>query len=270
MRQFFLALQFLTILPVKVGGTVTEKDMSWSVIFFPVAGAIQGLFAVGMALLSVNFLSSEMASGLVLLTFIVINGGFHLDGLADTFDALAVKSGGDPAADRQRKLDIMKDSSTGAIGVVAIVMTILLKFLFLNNLLSFSLSAGRYVFLFFMPIFSKWVMVATMYYGNSARQDGLGKIFIDNITPSKVFLTSLFVVFFYAGAEIFYLHKTYGTGSILFFFVISAASYLFCLLSARFFVERFGGLTGDTLGAIGEISEILFLMVVSIWLQHSI
>ncbi len=270
MIQLFLALQFLTILPVKVRGTLTEKDISGSVKFFPVAGAFQGLLAVCATLVSVNFFSSEITSGLVLLTFIVSNGGFHLDGLADTFDALAVKSSGDHALDRDRKLSIMKDSTTGAIGVIAIVMIILLKFLFLNNLLNTSQPDSSYVFLFFMPVFSKWTMVAVMYHGNPARQDGLGKMFIDNINLGKVIFASLSLVLFYAAAYMLYLHKAYGTASIILFFVLFAIFYIFSILSAKFFKKRFGGLTGDTLGAAGEISEILFLMVTSLWLQHSI
>ena len=270
MRQLFLALQFLTILPVKVRGTVKGKNMSGAAVFFPAAGAFQGLLAVCTALISFNFFTSEITSGLVLLTFIVISGGFHLDGLADTFDALAVKSSGDYTADRDKMLSIMKDSTTGAIGVVAIVMTILLKFLFLNNLLISSLPAYSYVFLFLMPVFSKWGMVATMYHGNSAREDGLGKMFIDNITLVKVVFASLLLIFFYAAADMLYMHKANWAGSIILFFLLFAVSYIFCLLSARFFAKRFGGLTGDTLGAAGEISEILFLMVASLWLPHSI
>ena len=270
MRQLFLALQFLTILPVKVRGTVKGKDMSGAAVFFPAAGAFQGLLAVCTALISFNFFTSEITSGLVLLTFIVISGGFHLDGLADTFDALAVKSSGDYTADRDKMLSIMKDSTTGAIGVVAIVMTILLKFLFLNNLLNTAPSSSSYVFLFFMPVFSKWGMVLTMYHGKSARQDGLGKMFIEHINLVRVVFASLLVIFFYAVADMLFLHNTYGTASIIIFFVLLAVSYMYCLLSVKFFDSRFGGLTGDTLGAAAEISEILFLMVVSLWLQHFI
>jgi cobalamin synthase len=74
----------------------------------------------------------------------------------------------------------MKDSSTGAIGVTAIVFTILLKFVFLNFLLlNYPLFTVIYL-LFFMPVFSKWVMIPGMFHGISARQDGLGKIFIND------------------------------------------------------------------------------------------
>ena len=89
------------------------------------------------------------------MILIVSNGGFHLDGLADTFDALSVKSSGDHAADRERRLRVMKDSTTGAIGVIAIVMTMLLKFLFLNNLFSSSLfgTAALFIAVFDAGIF---------------------------------------------------------------------------------------------------------------------
>ncbi len=116
---------------------------------------------------------------------------------------LSVKSGGDHAADRDKKLRVMKDSTTGAIGVTAIVMTLLLKFLFLNNMISSSLSPGRYAFLFLMPVFSKWGMILNMYHGTSARQDGLGKMFIENITLTSVLLASLSIgVFLFCSRQV--------------------------------------------------------------------
>ena len=270
MRGFLLALQFLTIVPVRVNGAVTGKDMSGSVAFFPLAGAFQGLLAVCTALVSAAFFSPEITSGLVLLALIVSNGGFHLDGLADTFDALSVKSGGDDAADREKKLRVMKDSTTGAIGVTAIVMALLLKFLFLNNMINSTIKPVHYAFLFLMPVFSKWGMVLNMYHGTSARQDGLGKMFIENITLASVLLAALSLAFFYFAADRLYLHAAFGTGTIRLFIVLIVVFYVFCILSCKFFNNRFGGITGDTVGAAGEISEILFLMVTKLWLQRFI
>ena len=270
MKQVLLAFQFLTIVPVRVNGDISERDIARSAAFFPAAGAFQGLTAACIALLSAYIFPPEITSGLVLLTLILSNGGFHLDGLADTFDALAIKSTGDSARDRDRKLAVMKDSTTGAIGVIAIVMIILLKFLFVNNVISSSLPPGRYAFLFLMPVFSKWGMLALMYHGLPARRDGLGKMFIDTIRPGTVALGSLLLTFFYAASYMLYLDKDYGRGAIALFFVLLAVFYIFCLLSAKFFKDRFGGLTGDTLGAAAEISEILYLLVISLWLQHSI
>jgi len=132
--RFLLAFQFLTIMPLKVKGNISEREIAQSATFFPVVGVFQGLLILLSASLLSNVLPSEIVSGLIILILITSNGGFHLDGLADTFDALSVKSSGNEAIDRQNRLSVMKDSATGAIGVTAIVLTILLKFLLIKNL----------------------------------------------------------------------------------------------------------------------------------------
>lgn len=270
MRRLLLAFQFLTIVPVKVRGEVFEKDMSGSAAFFPVVGAFQGLLAAAAALLFMRLFSSEVASGLVVFVLTLSNGGFHLDGLADTFDALAVKANGEKAFAQQKRLSVMKDSSTGAIGVIAIVFAVLLKFVFLNFLFSKYPLFSVLCLLFLMPVFSKWVMIPGMFHGISARQDGLGKIFINDTGTTTVFLSSLSVVLFCISALLFYPDRAYFQKAIALFLFLFAVLYMFSFISVKFCKERFGGTTGDNLGAISEISEILFLMVTSLWLQHSI
>jgi len=264
MRQLLLAFQFLTIIPLRIKGDISEKDISRSSAFFPIVGAFQGLLAACAALLLIKLFPSEIVSGLVILILIITNGGFHLDGLADTFDALAIKSSGDGAIDREKRLSVMKDSATGAIGVVAIVLTVLLKFLFIKNLFLKSSIFTVYYMLFFMPVFSKWVMIPAMYHGISARQNGLGKIFINNIRINTVIFSSLLITIFYLLIMELHLHKVYGPEAIFLFLILFAMLYIFSFISVKFCKKKFGGLTGDTLGAISEISEILFLMVTSI------
>src|SRR3990172_8336533 len=110
MRQLLLAFQFLTIVPVTVRGEVSEKDMAGSAAFFPVVGAFQGILAAGAALLFIKLFSPEVTCGIVVLMLTLTNGGFHIDGLADTFDALAVKTSGDRAFDQEKRLSAMKGS----------------------------------------------------------------------------------------------------------------------------------------------------------------
>ncbi len=269
-KQILIAFQFLTIIPLRVEGDISEKDIAKSAVFFPVVGAFQGLLAAGAALLLIKLFSPEITGGLVILILIITNGGFHLDGLADSFDGLAVKSSGNRETDKVKRLSVMKDSSTGAIGVVAIVFVILMKFLFLKFLVLNSSPATFYSLLFLMPVFSKWAMVPAMYHGISARQDGLGRIFIDNIKAEYVLFSSLLTIICCLLAVQFYLYKMYGINSVLLFPVLFAILYLFSFSSTKFSIRRFDGLTGDNFGAVSEISEILFLMVISIWLQHFI
>lgn len=269
MKQLALAFQFLTIIPVKVRGDVSEKDLSRSAVFFPVVGAFQGLLAVCAALLSIAVFPGEITGGLVIVVLIISNGGFHLDGLADTFDALAVKSSGAEETDREKRLSVMKDSSTGAIGVVAIVLVILLKFLFIKDIIFHASTPVLLSIIFLMPVYSKWTMVPALCHGTSARKEGLGEIFMGSIGVDTVISSFLFVTLFYFLA-VSLSHSVLKTEAFVLYLLLPVLLYLFSLSTVRFCRRKFGGLTGDNFGAISEISEIFFLMVTSLWLRHSI
>jgi adenosylcobinamide-GDP ribazoletransferase len=268
-KGLLLAFQFLTIIPITVKGSVTEKDMARSALFFPLVGLFQGLLASLSGVLFLSLFPPEVASLLVIIVLILTNGGFHLDGLADTFDALAVKSSGDESKDREKRLTVMKDSTTGAIGVVAIVLVVLLKFILLMEVLvNLPLLAGC-TLLFLLPFFSKLAMNITIYHGKSARQDGLGRIFMDNAGIGTVLLSFLLTIVLCAVAARFTLMDLDGTGIFLFFAVFLALLYLFSLTVTKVFTGKFGGLTGDTFGAVSELSEILFLIMAVGWLWTS-
>ena len=178
-KSLLLAVQFLTIIPVHVKGEVTEADVARSAAFFPLAGAVQGLIGAIAALIAVRLFPDAVAGGLVLLVLTAVNGGFHLDALADTFDAIAVKSTGNVEQDRQKRLSVMKDSATGAIGVVAIVMGLLLKYLFISSLFAKYGTWSAAYLLFLMAVFSKWAMTPAIFHGQAAGSGGLGRIFIE-------------------------------------------------------------------------------------------
>jgi adenosylcobinamide-GDP ribazoletransferase len=239
--------------------------MSGSAVFFPIVGALQGLLCILSAALLSRFFPADITSCLVLVILTITNGGFHLDGLADTFDAMAVKASGDKKADRGKRLSVMKDSTTGAIGVIAVVVAILLKYLLIKNLLLYPSYIPLYSFLFLMPVFSKWVMIPGMFHGISARQDGLGKIFINDTGIITVIFSSFSVILFCILTLSFYPDKTYFHKTIVLFPALFAVLYVFSFMSVKFCRKRFGGITGDNLGAISEISEILFLMLISLW-----
>ena len=266
--HFLLALQFLTIIPVRMETDFSEEEIPRSAVFFPAVGAVQGCVVAGVAFFAIPLFPPEITGVLSVLALIISNGGFHLDGLADTFDALAVKSSGEREADRAKRLAVMKDSSTGAIGVTAIALVLLMKCLLISNIISCSAPVTRYALLFLLPVFSKWVMVPAAYHGTAARKDGLGRVFIENVLVRDLVLSSVITLFLsFVVADI--LQQTPSTTGAL-FFMLFAALYLFSFTAVKFCRLRFGGITGDSLGAISEIAEIIFLMVASIWLRHSI
>lgn len=269
MKLLLLAFQFLTIVPMRVRGNISDAEMSRSAVFFPAVGAVQGMLAVGVVHLSARFFGWEIAPAMALLALTAINGGFHLDGLADTFDAMAVKSSGDDASDIVRRLSVMKDGGTGPIGVVSIVFAVILKLLLLKGLFLGLARPTFYAFLFLMPVYSKWAMVPPMYHGVPARKDGLGKIFVGRIGLGTVVLATCMTIIVSVFVYALWLRGEYGPSLTPLLFVFLALLYLCGFLSAKCCAGKFGGVTGDIFGAISEISEIFFLMGGAAWLLHS-
>jgi adenosylcobinamide-GDP ribazoletransferase len=264
MKSVLLALQFLTIIPVPIRGRITERDVGRSAAFFPLAGMVQGLAAAAAASGLAPFFPSGIVAAMAILVLILTNGGFHLDGLADTFDALAVKSSGDASADRIKRLAVMKDSATGAIGVVSIVVCILLKYVFITEAFDRYHTESAVYLLFLMPVFSRWVMTTVVFHTRSARIDGLGKVFIDQARIATILVSGLLVVALFAGAS--YAGAFLGPRSATkFLLLILVSLYAFSLLWVAFCARRFGGSTGDTIGAAAEVGELLFLMIALAW-----
>ncbi|MCL4477798.1 MAG: adenosylcobinamide-GDP ribazoletransferase [Deltaproteobacteria bacterium] len=277
MRKLLIAFQFLTILPVKISEHISEYDIAGSSMFFPVVGAFQGAVAVLLAALLRDVFCGDVAchatveiiSVLVIMILIITNKGLHFDGLADTFDALGVAPTGTITSDIEKRLSAMKDSRIGSIGAIGIVFTILIKFVLLNALFLTVPWGTVYLLLFIMPVFSKWAMVPALYYGTSARQEGIGRIFIDYATLAHL-IASTVLAMGLAGVAL-YTYSIFDDSLLnrfLLFFVLFLILYGFSIVSMRLSKKRFGGITGDILGAISELSEVVFLMVVVLWLNH--
>lgn len=266
LKHLLLAFQFLTVVPVRVRGDVTEGDVAASAPYFPFVGAFQGIVVAAAGVLFSRFLPPDVAAGLAILCLIVTNHGFDLDGVADTFDALAVKSSGDAEKDRAKRLVVMKDSATGAAGVVAIVMVILLKFVLVRAILAGCSAWAAGSVLFFMPVVTKWLDVPAMYHGVSAREDGLGKIFLERTGAREVAQATWPVMVFLAVAVAVGFPGT-ARSVAAFYGGACVGGYAACVMAVRFFKKRFGGLTGDHFGAIVEIGEVAFLLAAVVWLS---
>lgn len=258
MKKLLLAFQFLTIIPVKDTGIVTDREVGGSAAFFPIAGLVQGTLLVFAAVILLRFFPIELTNLLLLLLLVITNGALHLDGLADTFDAIASRG------DRQKKLAIMKDSTIGPAGVIAIIFALMLKYLLLNEVYSNSTPATYYLILFLLPIYSRWAMVPAIFHSKSAREDGLGKAFIEN-AGVKELMTATVLTLLFSFLSVFVIFHKPNLAHVIFSL---PALYIFSLITVWFCGRRFGGMTGDTFGAVSELSEILFLMMAVICLRN--
>lgn len=237
MRSFLLALQFLTIIPVKMKD-VEEKKIPGALIYFPLIGLLLGLVLAGMdkLLFILNFEQFIINTILVVL-LIVLTGGLHLDGLSDTFDAFLSRK------NKEEMLKILRDSHIGVMGVLSLISIILLKIAFLSSI---NISS-KIISLLLMCILSRWSLVFVMFLFPYAREEGKAKVFIQGIN-FKIFISSTLI----ALACTIAIWKIKG---LFVFIIIAMSSYMI----GKFINNKIGGMTGDTIGATSEVAEIIVL-----------
>lgn len=241
MRLILIAFQFLTIIPLPFGIRCEKEDLGRSTAFFPLAGfAIGGLLA-GTDWLISPWLARPLCDALLITLLTLITGALHLDGLADVCDGLAARGG------RERFLAVMKDSQVGAVGAVGLVLGLLLKW---QALVAVPPELKWQTLLLF-PALARFGQVLTMTGARHARQDGLGASIAQG--TGAVTLTVAFVTV--AAAGFFLL----GPREIV---PLAAICILTCA-GRMFFQRKLGGLTGDTIGCLSELNEILALVVIS-------
>ncbi len=235
MNRFFLALQFLTLFRVKKNIAFDSFELGRSMQYFPVIGALQGLFLLVAWYLLSTLLPDGLVTAILLLLLVLTNGGLHVDGFADTVDALA---GGKTPEDRLR---IMKDSATGAIGVLFVALLVLIKFLALEEM-PFEVKAQALVA---FPMVGRWAMVPLAKWLPCARPTGLGAAFAGcggAVFMKATIFTSVAIALLFG---LLALALIVGLGIIIY-------------MSAGYFRRKVGGVTGDIFGFHSEAAEVLF------------
>ncbi len=241
MKALLAALQFLTVIPLPGGKGVGEEDIAGSLPYFPVVGLGIGLLAAAGDFVFSLLFPPGVAAILTVLLLVLITGGLHLDGLADTADGVfSVRS-------RERMLEIMRDSRIGAMGVLAIVFVIALKIAALAPLVH----AQRLGIILLLPVAGRTAMLLMLTALPYARKEGgLATLFLRRRSWWHPVFAMFFLVFtaWFLGAG-GWLYSP-GTGLLLAMSGIVAAG-----LTAWFVYLKLGGFTGDTIGAAAEITE---------------
>ena len=241
MKSLILMLQFFTRLPLPFEIKASSEDFARGFVWFTLVGlVIGGLLSVLFAGLS-PWISTLLMSVVLVLAEVMLTGGLHLDGLSDTFDGLYSNR------DKDRVLEIMKDSRIGANGALAMMSWLLLKIALLHEILSMPLEWQTHaVTVLLMPVAAKSALALSCYLGPYARKEGMGHLFI-----GKVKGLSLILVL--------------GLAALVFLLLSPVALIPLGLVLSLTFVytwhvrRRIDGLTGDTLGAWHELSELVYL-----------
>lgn len=236
------AISFLTILPFGPKEKVTDKDLGGSLRFFPLVGILIGLIAVFAASIT-GWLPRPVSGALVLITMVVVTGGVHLDGFADSCDGLY---GHIP---KERRLAIMRDSSIGVMGTLGLVLLLLLKYALIISVPEDML----WRVLIVMPLVGRWAQVTACTTSCYARDNGKARSFIEHAGKGALPGATLFSL----AAAILILG---GIGIVTF---LSAAA--FTGIVTAWIKRRIGGMTGDTIGAVSELIEVVTgLMILSV------
>lgn len=244
MSGLILAIQFLTRLPLNIMIDWNSENLRKSTLFFPLVGLIIGLISYGVYYI-MSFINSDVAAVFTVFTLIVITGGLHLDGLSDTCDGFFSNKS------REDIMEIMKDSRVGAFGVIALIVIILLKYVLINNM-----DQNIFIFLVFSIGNSRAVQVFNLAFRRQARKDGIGKMFSES-KPKKTAVLGILIYIVFAGII---------NINILIPFIVT---FLFMDLFARYSYKVIGGVSGDVLGAMAELGEIVSMITflgVSRWI----
>jgi adenosylcobinamide-GDP ribazoletransferase len=237
---FVAALQFLTLFPWPRRTDRSVDEVGQAALFFPLIGFVLGVILALVNALLQPFAGSGLSSVALVTILALLTRGFHLDGLADTFDGLG--AGGD----RERVLSIMDDSRTGVFGLLAVVLVIFFKIHAIE-----SMGHDRWRSLLIAPALGRWAMVLLAHRSKAAKE-GLGSILIGHMQTNHFLSATAITLILSAAAG-----QTAGI-------IMMAWVALLTTASKYYLHRRLGGVTGDTCGAVGELSETSVLVLLAL------
>ncbi|MGO4888238.1 adenosylcobinamide-GDP ribazoletransferase [Anaerobacillus sp. MEB173] len=251
---FVLSIQFLTVLPLNKEIPWDRERARMSVRTFPLVGIMLGLLLALQAYLLIEYSPFSMLAIAFWLFFfsVIFTGGLHLDGWIDCSDAYF------SYRDRERRLEIMKDSRVGAFGVLSVLFLLGWRFLFLYEVLLFSYEY-IYLVLVIIPFFSRIVMGVVLIYGKLARNEGMAYAFRKHVSKKDISYYFIYLILLFIG---FIFLLQFEVILVALFLLIS--SVVFYFIYVRFITWAFGGVTGDSLGASVEGGEAVLWLIM--WL----
>lgn len=243
MRGFFAALMFLTRIPLPKLN-ISPKDWHKSAMYFPLVGLLIG-GVLYLASFGLNDLFPATVSAfLIVLIWIWITGGLHIDGWMDLADGFGSNRS------REQMLEIMKDSRVGAMGVIAAICLIGGKWVAVYELLRLNFA----IILLISPFVARFLLISAIRFFPYRKQGGIGE-------GLRTYLT-LIVIFLNFTTTVVLSYYLLGVNGLL---LLSGTTLMSGLLVFNIY-KKLGMLTGDCYGALVEWSEVVFLFVsLALW-----
>src|SRR4051812_48850725 len=240
MRAASAALAFLTRVPVGRAVAFDGADVARGVWAFPLVGGLVGLGAGAVVVLGDHALSPLVAAALGIAFAVAVTGAMHVDALADTADALGAHT-------RERALELMRDSRIGSFGASALALDLLVKTAAVAELVGDGRALAALVAGGAISRGASPALAAALPYARA--EGGPGSVLSGRVRPLAAALAAVL------GAAVAVV--ALGVDGAIVVLAVACST----VVLAWFFRRRFGGVTGDTLGAATEIAETLALVV---------
>jgi len=240
-KRFIITLQFMTTIPIKTKIDADAEDYGKGIVFAPLVGLVIGviltLICRGFLLIFPPFLTAV----LIIISYIILTGGLHLDGLGDTFDGVFSNR------PKEKILEIMRDSCHGTNALLAVTSIIILYIALIYSIIN---QGTEIKALLLMPVGGRIASLIGAGISEYARSgEGMGKPFTDYCGKREIISgLPLYAVisFIIAGFN----------GLLMIIFSSLSAFFL-----VKYFERKIGGTTGDILGAVCELNQALFLIL---------
>ncbi|HVN53726.1 MAG TPA: adenosylcobinamide-GDP ribazoletransferase [Anaerolineaceae bacterium] len=247
MKRFRLALSFLTTLPVSPDGQAKPGDLGWAAVWFPIVGLVIGLILSALGYGLAQIFPIPLAGGLVTAAWALLTGALHLDGLADCCDGLF------PAVSRERRLKILRDPHLGSFGAAGLALFLILKTAAVSAVIQSSAVVWPWqplLGLSLAPVLARWLILPV---GRQplARSGGLGSEFSLGLKSRDVVLAAPLPLLLVLAS---------GWRGLLAATLAALASFG----AVRLALSRLDGITGDVLGLVVELSELMVLLAFSV------
>ena len=221
-----------------------EKNMKYSMCFFPLIGAVIGGIMIGLyCLLNMLALPASAKAAIFVIVPVIISGGLHVDGLLDTSDAIS------SFQTMERRLEILKDTHAGAFAIIIGVLYFIVDFGFKFDL---SLRVVLVIACGYMVSRGLSAFAVVSFRKAGTKSEGLVKTFSKNSAKSVVRVVSLIYVLVGCGLML-YVNLTVGICAI----IATAIAFVYYRIMAY---KRFGGINGDLAGYFTQVCELLILI----------
>jgi len=251
--KLLAALQFLTIFPIPGRRQIGAEELGASQGYFPLVGLFLGAILAGVDWLLGFTLPVAVVNALLLIILIILTGALHVDGFIDTCDGLLARK---MPEERWR---IMSDSRVGGFGVAGAFCLLLLFYVSLSSIAE----PYRMIALILTPTLGRWSVVYAIFAFPYAKPAGLGVSFKEQAGWQGFTLATSVALVAAVG-----LFASKGLELMLAGLVLMLVVWLVALAVALFLRGKFGGLTGDSYGAINEVTQVfvlIFFCVISGW-----